>query len=63
MKTKGDNKNRHKGVPDNEGKMVREGTPKTIDCSGHSDGGGSAELAKAAKSIHAGNRAGGFKGV
>lgn len=63
MKTKGENFNGHKGVPDGQGRMVRKGTPKTIDIGGACDGGGSAELAKAAKSIHVGNRAGGMKGV
>lgn len=52
-----------KGVPMNQGKMVRNGTPKTIDCGGHSDGGGSAELASKAKSINAGNRKGGLPGL
>lgn len=52
-----------KGVPHNQGKMVRNGTPKTIDCGGHSDGGGSHDVAKAAKSIHTNNRKGGLPGV
>lgn len=55
--------NGHKGVPDNQGKMVRKGTPKTIDTGGSCDGGGSAELSKAAKSINSGNRKGGLPGV
>lgn len=55
--------NGHKGVPDNEGKMVRNGTPKTIGSDPVCDGGGSAELAKVAKSIHSGNRKGGLPGV
>lgn len=60
---KGENFNGKKGVPENQGKMTRNGTPKTIDCGGHSDGGGSAEVSKAAKGIHAGNRKGGLPGV
>lgn len=60
---KGEKFNGHKGVPDNQGKMVRNGTPKTVDNSGVCNGGGSAELAKAAKSIHTGNRSGGLPGV
>jgi len=52
-----------KGVPTNEGKMVRNGTPKTIDTGGHCDGGGSAELARAAKAINAGNKKGGAPGL
>jgi hypothetical protein len=55
--------NGHKGVKTDQGKMVRHGTPKTIGSDPVCDGGGSAELAKAAKSIYAGNRAGGLKGV
>lgn len=55
--------NGHKGVPDNEGKMVRNGTPKTIGSNPVCDGGGYAELAKVAKSIHSGNRKGGLPGV
>lgn len=55
--------NGHKGVKTDQGKMVRNGTPKTIGSDPVCDGGGSAELAKAAKGIHAGNRAGGLKGV
>lgn len=60
---KGEMYNGHKGVPDNQGKMVRNGTPKTVDCSGHSLGGGSAELSKAATSINSGNRKGGAPGL
>jgi len=52
-----------KGVPQNQGKMVRNGTPKTIDCGGHSDGGGSMDVSRAAKAIHAGNKKGGLPGV
>lgn len=55
--------NGHKGVKDNQGKMVRNGTPKTIGSDPVCDGGGSAELAKAAKAIHSGNRSGGLPGV
>lgn len=51
------------GVKDNQGKMTRKGTPKTIDNSGYCDGGGSAELAKAASSINTGNRKGGAAGL
>lgn len=58
-----ENFNGHKGVKDNQGREVRNGTPKTIGSDPVCDGGGSAELAKAAKSIHAGNRSGGLKGV
>lgn len=61
--SKGQNFNGHKGVKDNQGRMVRNGTPKTIDNSGYCDGGGSAELSKAAKSINAGNRKGGLPGL
>jgi hypothetical protein len=60
---KGENFNGKKGVPDNQGKMVRNGTPKTIDTGGHCDGGGSAELARAASSINSGNRKGGLPGL
>jgi len=55
--------NNKKGVPTNEGKMVRNGTPKTIECGGHSDGGGSAELSRVAKAINAGNKKGGAPGL
>lgn len=52
-----------KGVPTDQGKMTRNGTPKTIDCGGASDGGGSAEVARVAKSINTGNRKGGLPGL
>lgn len=55
--------NGHKGVPTDQGKMVRNGTPRTVDIGGSCDGGGSADVAKAAKSIHVGNRKGGLPGV
>ena len=60
---KGESYNGHKGVPTDEGKMVRNGTPKTVETGGACDGGGSAELSRAAKSIHVGNRKGGLPGV
>jgi hypothetical protein len=47
-----------KGVPTNQGKVVRHGTPKTIDIGGKCDGGGSAELARAAKSINSPKKGG-----
>lgn len=52
-----------KGVPHNQGRKVEHGVPRTIDNSGHCDGGGSADLAKAAKSINSGNRKGGLPGL
>lgn len=55
--------NGKKGVPTDQGKMTRNGTPKTISTGGANDGGGSAELTSAAKSIHSGNRKGGLPGV
>jgi hypothetical protein len=51
-----------KGMPDNQGKMVRNGTPKTVDCPGKSDGGGSADIAAAAKAINK-PKSGGAPGV
>lgn len=51
------------GVKTDQGKMVRNGTPKTVSTGGACDGGGSAELAKAAKAIHSGNKKGGLPGV
>jgi hypothetical protein len=47
-----------KGVKTDQGKMVRNGTPKTIDCGGKSDGGGSAELAAVAKAINSPKKGG-----
>lgn len=52
-----------KGVPTNQGKMTSGGVNRTIDCGGHSDGGGSAEVAKVAKGINVGNRKGGLPGL
>lgn len=51
------------GVKTNQGRMVRNGTPKTTHDPGKSDGGGSSELASAAKAIHSGNKKGGLPGV
>lgn len=55
--------NGHKGVKDNQGREVRGGTPKTVGSDPVCNGGGSAEVASAAKSIHSGNRKGGLPGV
>jgi len=52
-----------KGVKADQGKMVRGGTPKTVETGGASDGGGSKELASVAKSINAGNKKGGLPGL
>lgn len=51
------------GVKTDQGKVVRNGTPKTVSTGGACDGGGSSELAKAAKAIHSGNKKGGLPGV
>lgn len=47
-----------KGVKTDQGKMVRNGTPKTIPCSGASDGGGSSEVASAARAINSPKKGG-----
>lgn len=47
-----------KGVPTDQGKMVRNGTPKTIECGGASDGGGSSELSSVAKRINSPKKGG-----
>ena len=47
-----------KGVPTNQGKMVRNGTPKTVECGGASDGGGSSELSSVAKRINSPKKGG-----
>jgi hypothetical protein len=54
---------RRDGVKDNEGRYPKEGVNKTICTGGMSDGGGSGELSKAAKSINTGNRKGGLAGL
>lgn len=63
MKKAGEMFNGHKGVAKDEGKMTRNGTPMTIDPPGMSDGGGSTDVCKAAKSINVGNRKGGLPGL
>lgn len=45
-------KGRTAGVATDEGSMVRNGTRKTIDCGGMSDGGGSSELNNVAHAIY-----------
>ena len=50
-----------KGFPTKEG--GKEVAPKVVETGGACNGGGSAELAKAAKSINVGNRKGGLPGL
>ena len=54
--------NKSSGVKTDQGKMVRNGTPKTVETGGSSCGGGSAELAAVAKAINSPKK-GGLPGV
>jgi len=56
---------KQKGVKENQGRVkdMDANVYKTIDTGGKSDGGGSKDVARAAKSINVGNRKGGAPGL